>query len=115
MLNLVCRIRKQYLNDIMAGKKTIEFRKDSEFWRIRINHIVSDTIFSYPKAKIKLSETNFVFPQGAEPIGVFISGKTVYRAKIHQIVRMSTPAFSEQGQKDVDTPYCWAFHLGISV
>jgi len=104
-MTLVFRIRKRYFADIVQGKKTVEYRKDSEFWRKRIQNAIK-------KGGIELSETNIVFPEGNEADAVFVCGKRVHRRLVTQIVRMVTPAFSEQGRKDVDTPYCWAFHLG---
>jgi hypothetical protein len=104
-MNLVFRIRKKYFDDIVSGKKTIEFRKDSLFWQKRIHTIVES-------CGVKLSETNIVFPEPSPIIGVFICGKRIHRRTVEQIVRMSTPSFSEQGKKDVNTPFCFAFHLG---
>ena len=33
--SFVFRIRKRYFDDIVKGLKTVEYRKDSEFWRVR--------------------------------------------------------------------------------
>lgn len=89
MKSLSFRIRKEYFEAIVSGVKTVEFRKDSEFWRKRM--------------------------KGAK-IAVFICGKRVYRRKILACQRIKTPeCFSEQGQEDVDTPTCLAFYLGSEI
>lgn len=83
----VFRIRKEYFDAIVSGDKTIEYRKDSPFWRKRL----------------------FASPQ----IAVFICGKRVHRREITDIYLMNTPSdFSEQGKSDVPTEMCFAIHLG---
>lgn len=87
--NLVLRIRAKYFNAILLEQKTVEYRKDSEFWRKRI--------------------------LGAE-VAVFLCGKRVHRRRILKIKRIKTPEwFSEQGKKDVDTPTCLAIYLGSEI
>lgn len=83
------RIRKKYFDAIVSGKKTIEFRKDSEFWRKRLH---------------------------CADIAVFICGKKVHRRKITAVITIPTPKwFSDQGKKDVNTTTCLAFYLGSVV
>ena len=92
MTSLVFRIRKIYFDAIVSGEKTVEFRPHSEFWMKRID--------------------------GKEEVdtAIFICGKRVHRRQIVQIELVKTPAwFSEQGKKDVSTPYCYAVHLGLEV
>ena len=100
----VFRIRHQYFSKIREGKKTIEYRRDSPFWRKRIGIISEST------AHFDISDyTN-------RPIAIFICGKRIHKREIVGISRIDTPiTFSEQGKKDVDTPLCFAFHLGKEV
>jgi len=92
MKSLVLRIRKRYFDAIVSGEKTVEFRRDSEFWRKRI----------IGKADVE--------------IATFICGKRVHRRKITSIHRIKTPSwFSEQGKKDVDTSLCFVINLGGEV
>jgi hypothetical protein len=92
-MSLVFRIRKQYFDAIVSEEKTTEFRRASPFWRKRI------------EGKGEALKT-----------AVFICGKQVHRRKITLIQEIETPSwFSEQGKKDVDTPTCFAIHLGSEV
>ena len=92
MTSLVLRIRKRYFDAIVSGEKMTEFRSASQFWRKRI------------EGKGEALDT-----------AVFICGKQVHRRKITMIQEIETPTwFSEQGKKDVDTPTCYAIHLGVS-
>ena len=101
--SLVFRVRKQYFERIVAGDKTIEYRRDSPFWRKRL-----EKIEKVPDREWLREEW---MPQNL--IGVFICGKRVCRKRIIYIERIHTPeSFSEQGKHDVDTPTCLAFHLG---
>ena len=87
--SVVLRIRKRYFDAVVSGLKTVEFRKDSEFWRKRIQDA---------------------------GVAVFICGKRIHRRNILSVQVIKTPGwFSEQGQKDVDTPYCFAIYLGGEV
>lgn len=90
MTSLVFRIRKRYFDAIVSGEKTTEFRRASPFWKKRI------------------------VGKEALDTAVFICGKQVHRRKITMIQEVNTPSwwFSEQGNKDVDTPTCYAIHLG---
>jgi hypothetical protein len=93
MKNLVFRIRKQYFDAIVSGEKTTEFRRASPFWRKRI-----------------------VSKGEALDTAVFICGKQIHRRQITLIQEIETPSwFSEQGKKDVDTPTCYAIHLGKQI
>lgn len=91
---LVLRIRRKYFDAIVSGEKTTEFRKDSVFWRKRIDG---------------------KGVEGEPWIAVFISGLRVHRREITLIQKIDTPEFSEQGKKDVSTPKCYAIHLGKTV
>lgn len=94
MKKLVFRIRKEYFDAIVEGTKRIEYRKDSQFWGARIRGF----------DRIENSQ---------EYMAVFICGKRTHRREIVAIERIKTPDyFSEQGNLDVDTPTCLAFHLG---
>ena len=99
----VFRIRKPYFDDIVSGKKTVEYRQDSLFWEKRIapGNVQSDKPFL------------IALPVSQKFIAVFICGKRVHRREITMIERIKTPEyFSDQGKKDVDTATCFAFHLG---
>jgi len=90
MTSLVFRIRKRYFDAIVKGEKTTEFRRVSPFWRKRI-----------------------VGKGEGLDTAVFICGKQIHRRHITLIQEVDTPPFfSEQGKKDVDTPTCFAIHLG---
>ena len=117
--NLVFRIRKQYYEDIIAGKKTVEYRKNTEFWQKRV--------FGMPMSKMNLVDTRrfleyytieYYSTKTAKfytrPFtAVFICGKRIHRREITDIELMPTPEwFSDQGKEDIDTSTCFAFHLG---
>lgn len=103
------RIRKQYLDDIMTGKKNVEYRRNSAFWIKSVSRILGANV---DNPFIKIAKESFKEPVGA----VLVSGPRIYRKEIVFIERIKTPSwFSEQGDKDVDTPLCWAFHLGKEI
>ena len=92
--SLVFRIRRQYFDQIVAGEKKIEYRRDSPFWKKAVGQPLGEPKYT----------------------AVFICGKRVHRRRIIAIEKRATPDyFSEQGKKDVDTPLCFAFHLGDEV
>lgn len=96
MKSIVLRVRKRYIDVIDMLKKNIEYRRDSEFWRKRLN--------------------KYVGIENPGLIAVFLCGKQVVRRLIKIIRRIRTPStFSEQGKKDVDTPMCFAIHLGDKI
>ena len=93
MTSLVFRIRQRYFDAIIKGEKRTEFRRASPFWRKRI------------EGKGEGLNT-----------AVFICGKRIHRRQITLIQEVETPSFfSEQGKKDVDTPTCFAIHLGYEI
>ena len=115
---LVFRVRKRYFDAIKDESKKIEFRKDTDFWRKRIFNLVKgdsrqmlDFLSTNPYWRPNFRENDHDFK---EPIvGVFLCGKRVHRRRIVKIERLFTPStFSEQGKKDVPTPYCWGCCLG---
>lgn len=91
------RIRRIYYDQIVAGTKREELRKDSKFWRKRL--IKTDTP---PK------------------IAVFVCGADVHRREISKI-RIDTPEnvlgreLSEQGKKDIPTSTCIVVELGDEI
>lgn len=116
--SLVFRIRKQYYEDIVIGKKVVEYRANTEFWQKRV--------FGMSESEMNLPgivQTDFPFKWWVVSkhferplIAVFICGKRVHRREIMAIERMPTPAwFSSQGKKDVNTPTCLVFHLGKEI
>jgi hypothetical protein len=88
----VFRIRRVYFDQIVFGTKTVEYRSASDFWRKRV---LNSNTGEYSKI-----------------LAVFICGKLKHTRKIEHIKKIKTPGFSEQGQKDVNTPECYAFYLG---
>jgi len=101
MKSIVFRVRKRYYDLIVEGDKTVEYRKDSRFWRKRLH-------LNRARARAHVYD----YPE----IAVFICGKRVHRRKITDIKRVRTPTtFSEQGKKDVPTLFCFAIHLGEEV
>lgn len=108
----VCfRIRKRYFDDIVAGKKNVEFRRDVPFWRKRVSNLLSmDNVLS------ALPVLFYRIPLREDVQAVFICGKRVHRRKLRAISRMKTPLdLSDQGKKDLNTKLCFAFHLGEEV
>jgi hypothetical protein len=106
MRKLSFRIREVYFDQIVAGTKTVEFRRDIEFWRIRLANI-------FGKEAIQGDFQITPEHSGVELQAVFIVKKKIHRRRITGIERMITPDhFSAQGKKDVSTPRCLAFHLG---
>ena len=100
--SLVFRIRKKYFQQIVHGQKTIEYRRDSAFWKKRIEKLE------------KVPNRDAWMPENL--LAVFICGKCSIRKRIIYIERIQTPEnFSAQGNKDVDTPTCFAIHLGSEV
>jgi hypothetical protein len=87
------RIRRNYFDEIVVGKKSIELRKNTPFWYKRL------------------------VDNGAPKIAVFVCGKDVHRRRI-TMVGIGTPEvilgrpLSEQGRKDIPTRTCIAIHLG---
>jgi len=99
------RIRKRYFDDIVAGKKKVEYRRDIPFWRVRIGKIINHRIMRSIKFIVSLDNV--------DAQAVFICGKRIHRRKVTAIFRIKTPDdFSDQGKKDVDTEFCFGFHLG---
>ena len=118
MYKFVFRIRQRYFDQIVAGTKTVEYRKDIYFWQLRINNIFSALglkMMTYPVAN-----NNIVFDvpltKDDNVQAVFICGKRKHLREATGIARIITPDyFSEQGKKDVDTPRCFAFLLGEAI
>lgn len=108
MKKLSFRIRKKYFDAIVAGTKNVEFRRDIMFWRIRVNNILGRS------RNLWMALKNHSFIPSMPVQAVFICGKRIHRRMIRMIGRIETPAhlFSDQGRKDVNTQYCWAFFLG---
>jgi len=111
MLTFAFRIRQRYFDAIVAGTKTVEYRKDTPFWQLRIKHacpMIGCAVFSPPD----IFDTK-QFGDWNLAKATFICGKQKHKRWIRRIKRISTPEyFSDQGKKDVNTPTCLAFHLG---
>ena len=111
MKKLSFRIRKEYFDAIVRGEKTVEYRRDSAFWRIRVANVLTDPETTFP-ITIGLNYLSM----NVDAIGVFICGKRIHRRKIKGIALQRTPDdFSAQGKKDVNTKLCFAFYLGAAV
>ena len=111
------RIRKRYFDLIVNGEKTVEYRRDIPFWRVRIVNLVKRVCLRFIEKKVgsdALMEINDLKDMGI--FAVFSSGRNVHRREVLKIERIKTPKdFSNQGKQDVDTEFCWAFHLGKEV
>lgn len=94
MKSISFRIRRIYFDQIVAGTKKIELRKDNEYWDKRLFYNISLPL-----------------------IAVFVCGKDVHRRIITGCRRMAKPEdilgreLSEQGKKDVGDK-CIAVYLG---
>jgi len=114
---LVFRIRKRYFEAIKQGEKTVEYRKNSPFWQKRVFGMTKEEYAEVTgvadESPFKwIVEKYFIHPL----VAVFVCGRRVHRREILAVERLKTPDwFSQQGQKDVDTPMCLAFHLGEEV
>lgn len=105
---LAFRIRKPYFELIQVGTKTTEYRRDIEFWHKRIKTL-------FPNLPCDISDLSWFFNiyGNFTIVAVFICGKRKHSRYVRGIERIWTPTMlSEQGQRDVDTPTCLAFHLG---
>lgn len=85
MKSVSFRIRRQYFDDIVSGKKKVELRKLSSFWKNRLLRCHSDD---------------------RPDVAVFVCGKDVHRREITFIGIGSAEHFlgrkpSEQGIKDI--------------
>jgi hypothetical protein len=105
----VFRIRQRYFDKIVAGTKTVEYRRDTAFWQTRIKNAV-------PYLGCEVFDSSNLFRTIGDynlAIAVFICGKRKHVRYCRKIVRCPTPEyFSEQGKQDVNTPTCLAFQLG---
>ncbi len=105
----VFRIRKRYFDQIVAGTKTVEYRRDVPFWQVRLANVFGE----------EAVEGNFQVAcalSGVDAEGVFICGKRKHVREVTGVERLLTPTyFSEQGKKDVNTPTCLGFHLGAQI
>lgn len=111
MKTLSFRIRKEYFDAIVYGMKTVEYRRDIPFWRIRVANVLTDPQTNFP---LSIGLGFISFPVVAT--GVFICGKRIHRREITKISLMKTPDdFSAQGKKDVNTKLCFGFHLGAEI
>lgn len=111
MRKLCFRIRKKYFDAIVKGEKTVEYRRHSDYWLIRVCNLLADPETTFP---INIG-SDFVSMK-VVAIGVFICGKRIHRRKIMRVALQKTPGdFSAQGKIDVDTKTCFAFHLGEAV
>lgn len=100
--SVAIRIRRQYLDAIIPGNKTVERRADTPYWRRMLGILNPQTgIKYYPSINNKV-------PSKA----VFVCGKLTHRRKIEYITYEKTPDRSAQGQLDIPTPMCFDIHLG---
>lgn len=112
MFKFSFRVRKRYIDDLRDKKKNVEYRRDIPFWRVRVANAIDDVPLKY---RVLWLAGEFL-PHKVDAIGVFISGKTVVRRRVTTISRIRTPKdFSDQGKKDVNTEFCFAFYLGDAI
>jgi len=116
--HLMFRIRRQYFDAIVAGTKTVEYRRKSPFWDQRVNRVLSDKakyLVLNPHLGRSVSVTLDLSEVASEKIvGVFVCGPRTHRRIVTGIGLQFTESmnFSRQGRRDVDTPECYSFHLG---
>ena len=90
----VFRVRREYFEQILAGTKNVELRKDSPFWRKRL-------LGSHPP-----------------DIALFLCGPRKLYRRIVEIRPNQDPEailgrpLSEQGRRDIPTRTCFAIFLG---
>jgi hypothetical protein len=73
MYKFVFRIRKRYFDQIVAGTKTIEYRRDTSFWHTRIINLFYKLNFGfYPVANPNVL---FTGPIISDAEAIFICGK----------------------------------------
>ena len=92
--HLSCRIRLRYYEAIVTGEKTVEYRPDTDYWRVRLRNL-------------ELTGDSTI---------VFLCGPRIHRREIVGWAEIRTPdTFSDQGKRDVPTEYCFAIFLGDEV
>ncbi len=90
----VFRVRREYFDQIRAGTKNVELRKDSPYWR---QHLIS---------------------QHPPNVALFLCGKEKIARRIVEIRANQDPEailgrpLSEQGRLDIPTRTCFAIYLG---
>lgn len=110
MKRFVFRIRKPYFEAIVRGEKTVEYRVDSPFWRVRFG-IHSELDRLTPILAVQLARHDM-----GEGIAVFICGKRTHRRRIVDICYEKRPVgFTAQGLSDVSTDHCFAIYLGEEI
>jgi len=88
------RVRQEYFDQIRAGTKNVELRKDSRYWR---THLIC---------------------QHPPDVALFLCGKRQLARRIVSIRANQDPEailgrpLSEQGRQDIPTPTCFAIFLG---
>jgi len=92
MKAVTLRVRKIYFDKIVAGTKTFELRKYSEYWKKRLIG-------------------------NAPGIATFVCGKQVHRRRIVGVAFVRPEwvvgrPLSEAEKKDIPTEYCYVIHLG---
>jgi hypothetical protein len=91
---VVFRVRREYFEQILAGTKNVELRKDSPFWHQRL-------LGSHPPS-----------------IALFLCGRRKLYRRIVEIRADQDPEailgrpLSAQGKKDIPTGKCIAIYLG---
>ena len=112
------RIRRRYFDQIVAGTKTVEYRRDTPFWQVRINNCFSRLGMKDMEYVIANNELTFNVPLYVDDSvqAIFICGKAKHVRQAMGIQRLATPSyFSDQGKKDVNTSTCLAFNLGNTI
>lgn len=100
MYVLLFRIRKVYLDLIVAGEKTVEVRRYCQFWNVRAR------------------QAEFAMSAGEAVVATFLSGKRKHSRWVNAIRSYESPEqvlgreASEQGKMDIGTGFVWGFHLG---
>ncbi len=97
---IVFRIRRQYLDQVVAGTKAVEYRRDSDHWRAAAARVLE------------------AFARKRPVIAVFVCGTDVRRYRLWGL-SLHDNAFhalgrepSAQGWRDLGTGAVIGFHLG---
>jgi len=93
------RITKEYFDLIKSGKKTIEFRPFSPFWRARLDSLCLEKKGADPEEA-----------DDPKAVAVFVSGKAVHRRLVTRVKYIPTPSFVDH--EVVRTNTCYALYLG---
>lgn len=97
------RIRKIYFDQIVLGQKTVEVRRATKFWAVRMTRAATDLVRGIPVQ------------------AVFLCGRQVHRRQITSIEYYDNPQLvlgrlpTPTGLKDIGSGKVIGFHLGAEI